>query len=237
MAEKMQRRRLNSALYIVYSLVFVVVGKLVKLFSFFSPKLKSQLTNRPSVSDLAASLQKKRKGFQKAVLFFCSSAGEYEQARPLIDRLTNNNVFVHTLVFSKSGHDYISARKDDVSYSLTPITDSVWDWGWIFSAIRPSIIAVVRHELWPGFIWSARNYGCLVLINASRSIGEAKSKPKKAIRAALLRMFDKIYTVSPRDAEFFKREYHIKNLSVIVSGDTKYDRALERTKSAGLPNF
>jgi len=231
MAEMMLTKTLTSVLYMFYSVAFTVIGKFIKLLIPFSPKLKAQLTDRPSVSELATNLQRKRKNFKDAVLFFCSSAGEYEQARPLIDRLVNEKIFVHTLIFSKSGYDYAAARKDDVSYSLSPATDSVWDWGWLFAAVRPSIIAVVRHELWPGFIWSANNYGKLMLIDASRSIGEAKSKHKKKVRATLLGMFDKIYAVSEQDAEFFRQVYRLDRKKITVSGDTKYDRVLERTQA------
>ena len=235
MAEMILRKSFNSVLLMVYSLAFAVVAKLIHVLAAFSPKLKAQLAGRPSVSELAAVLQKKRKNFSKAVLFFCSSAGEYEQARPLIDRLTKDKVFVHTLIFSKSGYEYATARNDDVSFSLSPATDSVWDWGWLLAAVRPSIIAVVRHELWPGFIWSAKNYGRLVLINASRSLGETNSKPKKIVREALLGMFDKIYTVTKSDADFFKQEYGLDK-ELIVGGDTKYDRVLERSLSGMSAN-
>ena len=231
MAEMIFRKSINSVLYMLYSLAFAVVAKLIQTMAIFSPKLKSQLAGRPSVSELASTVQKKRKNFSKAVLFFCSSAGEYEQARPLIDRLTKDKVFVHTLIFSRSGFEYATARKEDVSFSLSPTTDSVWEWGWLLAAVRPSIIAVVRHELWPGFIWSAKNYGRLILINASRSIGETNSKPKKIVRASLLSMFDKIYTVTKSDADFFEKEYNLAN-KLVVSGDTKYDRVLERSLSS-----
>jgi 3-deoxy-D-manno-octulosonic-acid transferase len=135
------------------------------------------------------------------------------------------------LIFSRSGFDYAIARSDDLSFSLSPATDSVWDWGWIFAALRPSIITIVRHELWPGFIWSAKNYGNLVLIDASRSIGETNSKPKKLVRAALLAMFDKIYAVSKSDHDFFMTQYGLSKQQIVVSGDTKFDRVLERSKT------
>lgn len=232
MADMMLRKSFISVLLIAYSLAFTILGKFIKIITLFSPKLRAQLKDRPTVAELAADLQKKRRDFRSSVLFFCSSAGEYEQARPLIDRLANEKVFVHTMIFSKSGYEYVMARKDNVSFSLSPATDSVWDWGWLFAALRPSVIAVVRHELWPGFIWSAKNYGHLVLIDASRSLGEAKSKPKKIVRSALLSMFDKIYVVSTSDADFFIKNYALSKKLLIVSGDTKYDRVLERSLSA-----
>lgn len=224
-------RRLISIVLILYSAIATVLVALARAGSLFSPKIKNQLADRPTVAETAALLLERKKKFKKSALFFCSSAGEYEQARPLIDRLNaRGDFFVHTLIFSRSGLDYAKARAEPVSFSLSPATDSVWDWGWIFTALRPSLVIAVRHELWPGFIWSAKNYGSVQLINASCSLGESASILKKWVRATIFKMFEKIYVVSETDARFFKSAYSISQDLVLVTGDTKYDRVFERTQ-------
>lgn len=221
--------KLISTVLILYSGILTVLVALARIASLFSPALKKHLSDRPTVAETAAMLLKKKRNFKKTALFFCSSAGEYEQARPLIDLLNaRGDFFTHALIFSRSGLDYAKARGDQVSFSLSPATDSVWDWGWIFSALRPALVVTVRHELWPGFIWTAKNYGSIQLINASCSSGEANSKIKKIVRSIILKMFEKIYVVSENDARYFKSVYGIGPELLIVAGDTKYDRVLER---------
>jgi 3-deoxy-D-manno-octulosonic-acid transferase len=227
------RANLISLLLILYSGLITALLPFLKLAARFSPKLKSQLTDRPGVAETAALLQERRKRFRQAAVFFCSSAGEFEQARPLIDRLTaRGDTFVHALIFSRSGIDYAKARGEQCSYSLAPATDSVWHWGWIFSAVRPTLVTVVRHELWPGFIEAATHYAPVFLIDASASQGEQKSGLKKLIRANLLRMFERIFVVSAGDGEFFRSQYGIGKDHLKVVGDTKYDRVLERAQNA-----
>src|SRR5690606_31737294 len=99
----------------------------------------------------------------------------------------------------------------------------------------PSVVATVRHEIWPGFTQAARNYAPIYLIDASRSLGEQNSRLKKLTRGTLLRMFKRIFTVSKDDARYFQNEYNVPKEQIVLSGDTKYDRALERA-SASSPN-
>lgn len=225
--------KLVSIILLFYSAIITAVVPFLKILGQVSPKLRAQLANRPSVDETARCLQAKRKDYKHAVLFFCSSAGEFEQARPIIDRLLKRgDTFVHTMIFSRSGYDYAIARKETVSYSLAPLTDSVWHWGWIFSALRPAVIAIVRHEIWPGFTQAAKNYAPIYLIDASQSLGEQNSRLKKLARSTLLRMFKRIFTVSEEDARFFHSQYSVPQDQIVISGDTKYDRALERATAS-----
>ncbi len=221
---------IRSVVLLVYSLIFTLLAPLLKALAWVNPKLNAQFAGREPLARTASELARKRAPYKHCVLFYCSSAGEFEQAKPLIERLEKHrHVFVHVLLFSRSGMDYLRVRKDLTSASLTPLTDSVWTWGWLFSALRPSIVAVVRHELWPGFLATARHFGRLDLIDASQSLGESSSFLKRRARSALLRSFEKIYAVSDEDARFFDRTYSLPAGLLRVAGDTKYDRVRERS--------
>lgn len=223
---------LQSILILIYSLSMRVLTPLLTLASHFVPKLKAQLKDRKCAAELAQVLVRPRAHKRYGVIFYCSSAGEYEQARPLIDRLVKRgDTFVHVFFFSQSGISYARARGETASYSLVPATDSAWAWGQLFSALRPDIVAVVRHELWPAFLETARHFARLDLIDASQSIGEASSGLKRFARQQLLRYFDTIFTVTEQDAVFFQTTYALPADKVIVAGDTKYDRVLERARA------
>lgn len=225
------KAKLISLLLIFYSALFTLLIPLLKFAARFSPRFKSQIAGRPSIADTSAKLHENRKRFKHGALFFCSSAGEFEQARPLMDRLSSRgDTFVHALIFSRSGFDYARARAERCSYSLAPVSDSVWHWGWILSAMRPSLITVVRHELWPGFMGAAKNYAPVYLIDASASLGEQRSFLKRLVRSTLFQMFERIFVVSDGDRDYFRSEYGVGKDRIIVAGDTKYDRVLERAK-------
>jgi 3-deoxy-D-manno-octulosonic-acid transferase len=220
---------IRSVALLVYSLLFTLLAPLLKALAWANPKLSAQFAGRESLAKVAAELARRRAPYRHCVLFYCSSAGEFEQAKPLIERLEKHRqVFVHVLLFSRSGFEYLKVRKDPTSASLTPLTDSVWTWGWLLSALRPTIIGVVRHELWPGFLATAKQFGRLDLIDASQSLGESSSWLKRRTRAAFLRTFEKIYAVTDEDARFFDRTYRLPAGQLRVAGDTKYDRVRER---------
>ncbi len=220
---------IRSVVLLVYSLLFTLLAPLFKVLAWFNPKLGAQISGREPLARSAAELARRRAPYKHCVVFYCSSAGEYEQAKPLIDRLgRHRQVFVHVLLFSRSGLDYLRVRNDPTSASLTPLSDSAWTWGWLLSALRPTIVCVVRHELWPGFLSTAKQFARLDLIDASQSKGESGSFLKRRVRASLLRTFEKIYAVSEEDARFFDRTYRMPAGRLRVAGDTKYDRVRER---------
>lgn len=222
----------RAILVLLYSIVTTLLKPLLKIARRVKPELAAQLAGRPTARDLTTKLAKPRAAKRRAVLFFCSSAGEFEQARPLIARFAaQQDVFLHVLFFSKSGYEFALARGETVSFSLSPAVDSVWEWGSVFAAVRPDIVVVVRHELWPGFLETARHYAKVYLIDASQSLGEARSRWKRIARGQLLQYFDAIFVVSDDDREFFATTYGIDRSRLVVSGDTKYDRVLERARA------
>jgi 3-deoxy-D-manno-octulosonic-acid transferase len=211
--------------WVLWPLSFVV--------SLFSDRMREQLMGRPKINTATIELARRRRGFDDCVVFFCSSAGEYEQAKPIIDRISKDeNILCHVFFFSVSGMQFIKARGDDVSWTLSP-PDHVWAWGSLFAALRPSKTIIIRHEVWPAFVSIASQWGPVVVVDAVvPSLWGRQAKWKQslnlAIKAWLLRSVDKIFVVSRTDQEFFERWLKIPASKILVTGDTKYDRVIER---------
>ncbi|WP_176736368.1 glycosyltransferase [Oligoflexus tunisiensis] len=143
---------------------------------------------------------------QRVLLFFCSSAGEYEQAVPLIERSQRMpSTYVHVVLHSPSGMDHLTMKKVAHTYSLAPV-DSYQRWLRILAILRPDAVFVIRNEYWPGFFAAAREYSRLIIVDVTPSLG---GRVKQWIKKIFLSAADQVYTV---------REH----------GDTKYDRVLER---------
>jgi len=178
----------------------------------------------------AITMVRMRVKHRSCVIFFCSSAGEYEQARPLIDRLLAREQppHIHVFFFSRSGIEFMHARRETIAHSLAPI-DTVWHWGTLFAALQPDACIVVRHEWWPGFLATAREYAKVCLIDGTRSPGTTLFK--RSMKARLAGFFDRIFVVGPDDADWFSRELGITRARLAVVGDTKYDRARDRVLS------
>jgi 3-deoxy-D-manno-octulosonic-acid transferase len=211
-------------------LVYDVFGRVL---SILSDRIRDQLLVRENLRTDLISLAEKRQDYGDAILFFCSSAGEFEQARPLIDKLSaNRDLLCHVIFFSASGAKFVRARKDDVSWSMSPLDDA-GAWHEIFTVLRPSMALIVRHELWPSFLWVAAQYCEIVVINAviPSLFGRQsawKDKVNVWIKSWLMRFVDRVFVVTAADREFFVNWLRVSPDLVQVSGDTKYDRVIQR---------
>jgi 3-deoxy-D-manno-octulosonic-acid transferase len=170
--------------------VFFILSMLAKIIPKLSPYLEGRTLDAAKLAEL---LRAAAPG-QARLVVFCSSAGEYEQAVPLIETAHQEGGFFVLLVFfSPSGINFIKARGDRYPYILAPL-DTQWQWERFFSMVKPEATVVVRHELWPAFLTSARRFSKkLLLVNVSQSSSKA---PRLLIRwgkRCLFGFFDQIY--------------------------------------------
>lgn len=229
------KSRYVAMLFVVIWSLFVryLARPLSYLLALVSDRVRDQLQGRPRAKDVAVELATLRRKFDDCVVFFCSSAGEYEQAKPVIDRLSSNsNVLCHVIFFSVSGTKFVRARKDKVSWTLSPM-DDVFEWGTIYAALRPSVTVIVRHELWPAFLWAASEWSKIVVINAVvPALLGRQSQLRESLnllaKAWLLRFVDVVCVVSKKDQDFFLGRLRLSSDKIVITGDTKYDRVLER---------
>lgn len=230
----MRRRYVAMLFVVVWSLLVRCLARpLSHVVALVSDRVRDQLQGRPRAKHVAVELATLRRKFDDCVVFFCSSAGEYEQAKPLIDRLSlQSNVLCHVIFFSVSGSKFLRARKDKVSWTLSPL-DDVFEWGTIYAALRPSVTVVVRHELWPAFLWAASEWSKILVINAvvPALLGrqsQLREHFNLMAKAWLLRFVDMVCVVSKKDQDFFLGHLGLSPDKIVVTGDTKYDRVLER---------
>ena len=196
-------------------------------------KLARHIEKRLCLQKDLLKIKKKRSKSTFCYCFWCSSAGEYEQARPLIQRLTFHNTYILIIFFSKSGYDYALSRNEKHSYYLFS-HDSIFFWERFFKAARPRQTFVVRHELWPAFLHCANKYSNLILINASTSNILNKSYFNIKSKQFLLLLFHNIFVISKKDYSNFQRYYKINRKKLTISNDTKYESAYLRTSNKNV---
>lgn len=231
---------IHQSVILLYSIAMeAVVGPLARVGAIFSDALNRQIHGRTITREGLLEMAKKRRLHKACVVFFCSSAGEYEQAKPLIDRFQRADVYTHVFFFSRSGFDFAKARHEESSYSLSPL-DVVWLWGSLFSALRPNAIMIVRHEFWPAFLWAAAKWCKVYIIDAvpPAMLGrEPKWKTKlSAISKRLMLSPDTVaYTVDASGSNYFKSNLLFAPAQIHECGDTKYDRVVERVATMRPP--
>ncbi|WP_176736224.1 3-deoxy-D-manno-octulosonic acid transferase [Oligoflexus tunisiensis] len=201
-----------------------VLVPLLKLIPALRPQLEGRQLTDAGLQKIAAERQR----FPQAMVFFCSSAGEYEQAKPLMDRLQKQgDTFVFLILVSYSGKRFALAQNESVPFIMAP-----WDapraWQRLFAVLRPEAFVVVRYELWPGFLLKARAHAPVYLIDAVRSPGLVKKSLARSLRRALVRLCRQVFTVGLEDQAFYADLLQRPTPCIPQVGDTKYDRVLER---------
>lgn len=166
-----------------------------------------------------------RKGHKPLALYFCSSAGEFEQVLPLIERLEEWQSVI--CFFSPSGISYAQKRAN-IPYFLFP-GDKKSTVRKVFKTLSPDLVVVNRWEFWPNFLLKASKQSYLCLVNfALTKPTEKGSYIERCYKRALLSSFDQIHCVGPLNALYVE---HLLGRSVKIGTDTKFDRVLDRSEN------
>lgn len=212
--------RFGRALFVYcYSILMLLVEGGVVVCALFSKRLAEFYEGRSLLY-----LKRLPSAPLPRVVYFCSSAGEYEQMIPLMGELEPLGKPLLVL-FSHSGRKFIEARGDQIDYVMAPI-DSVIHWRYFFRKVHVVATLVCRHELWPGFLYEAAKNSPTFLVNASVQPGSKAGGGKRVLYGFLLSFFKRIFLVSDDQLALF-RSFSQVDLQVV--GDTKYDRALALT--------
>ncbi len=198
----------------------------------FNPKLKLFCDGRKGL------IQKMQQGYTqkcdggtsktdasgKVIWFHCSSVGEFEQARPIIEWYKNNRPSYRILLtfFSPSGYElrknYVLA---DWVYYLP--MDTPANAKKLIEIFRPAKVIFTKYDLWYNFIAEARRSGAeLYLISAIFRKEQAFFKWYGGFFRKMLRSFTKIFVQDEQSVELLKKINISGN--VCLSGDTRFDR-------------
>ena len=144
-----------------------ILRYLVKSTRCVTPRLSYKVKSRWQILEDLETLREKRETKKFCLLFFCSSAGEYEQALPIMEKAEANlDCFIIIIFVSQSGLDFAKARNENRYFALSPF-DNRAHWQKIFTTLNPNSTIVIRHELWPAFLEVASCHGKLILANTS----------------------------------------------------------------------
>lgn len=205
--------------------------------NFSAEKIDRQIVGRISGPDSLAGIEEKlKKENTEELIFFCSSAGEYEQALPVIASLARLCDARPLILFqSRSGIDYARKKGEPNPCALAP-PDVLWRW-YKFTAHRKiKATFVIRHEWWPSFLYHFSKIGPLYLIDAAVPARNPFSRHRNRGRAWLARFFTKIFTIDEKSTQFFSETLQIDNNKIQQTGDTKFDRVMDRAQAAFLTN-
>ena len=202
----------------LYNFTVLLASLLLPIIAVFNKKIKLFIGGRKETFSKIKSLKN-----EDVIWFHAASLGEFEQARPIIEKLKKDTKHYKILVtfFSPSGYEI---RKN---YNLADVVcylplDSKANARKFIEIVNPKMAIFIKYEFWPNFLNELK----------------AKEVPTILVSGILRKkqIFFKFYGGFMRKSlqafnHFFVQNKHSKELlnsinfkNVTIAGDTRFDR-------------
>jgi len=199
---------------------------LLKIVALFNKKIKLFVDGRTTTfSKLKSSLSEK----DKVLWMHCASLGEFEQGRPIIEKLKSQYP-THKLVltfFSPSGYE-VRKNYEAVDVVCYLPLDTQKKAKQFLNLVHPELAIFVKYEFWPNLLRELQDRKIkTILVSGIFRKEQAFFKWYGSWMRKSLTAF----------SHFFVQDQNSKNLlnginfnNVTTSGDTRFDRVFEITK-------
>jgi 3-deoxy-D-manno-octulosonic-acid transferase len=210
-----------------YELVIFFGSIIARLISLSDRKIALFFSLRKGeIERIADFFSSQKKNKNKVIWFHSASAGEFEQAKPLIEHF-NKSIKNSTIIasfFSPSGYEAgLKYEKIDFCFNL-PL-DYRKNCKSLLNHIQPYIIIFSKYDVWLNLTRAAHESGAKLALISATLPGKSKryKLPYRLFFRRAYHLLDRIYAISDTDANrFIKMTGSGKNIT--VSGDTRFDR-------------
>lgn len=195
----------------------------IRLAALRNTKARLMIKGHRNVFEILANLPDDN---TERVWIHSASLGEFEQARPLIERLrrTKPEVKIILSFFSPSGYE---VRKD------FPLADAVVYLPFdtprrvkkFIEAVNPSIVIFIKYEFWRNYLYELNRRGIpTFLVSAIFRPDQMFFRPAGARYRRLLQLFNTIYVQDERSITLLRS---VGMTRAVVAGDTRFDRVTD----------
>ena len=219
---------INTVSFLLYTIALFLYRIAVFIASFFNSKAKLFYEGR---KDLIVNIGLKlNNDTSKKIWFHCSSLGEFEQARPLIERIKKDHADYKIIItfFSPSGYE-IRKNYALADYVFYLPHDSASHAKKIIELFNPQKVFFVKYEFWFHYLNQLKkNKIPTYLVSASFLNDQIFFKWYGAFFRNMLNSFETIFTQNDSSKKLLNT---IGITNVIVSKDTRFDRVSETVRS------
>lgn len=207
----------------IYDLAISLYGLAINIAALFQKKARQLKIGRENTFHVLTNF--KRDPMQKLAWFHCASLGEFEQARPIIEKLkAQHQIQIAVSFFSPSGYEI---RKNyelaDVVFYLP--ADTPKNAKQVLEALTPDIVFFVKYEIWLHYIKAVTKRSIpMYLISATFRPDQIYFRWYGAAFKRALKSFDLIFTQDQTSTHTLQ----INGVTnVFLSNDTRFDRVYE----------
>ncbi len=204
-----------------YSIMYLfVLG--IRISALWNPKSKQWIQGRKNWLSNINQLPGKS---EYRIWFHVASLGEFEQARPVIEKIKEVRPGTEIILsfFSPSGYEH---KKDysiaSVLYLPADLPGNAQKW---LKVIQPDFAVFVKYDLWPGYLKALSVLGIpAILFSANWIPSNRFDSWSNPLTKNLLKKFKYIFLQRSTHVNLFRR-MGFNNIG--VAGDTRIDRSLK----------
>jgi 3-deoxy-D-manno-octulosonic-acid transferase len=213
--------------------VIPVLAVLIGIASIFNKKIRAGITGRKRIFEDLIINRLALDNSKKTIWFHSSSLGEFEQAKPIIEKLKNEaRVNIIVSFFSPSGYE--NSKKYPFADLITYMPfDSKWRAERFIKVVKPDVAVFMRYDIWPNHIWELgkKNIPALLVDATMKKKSLRKIPLIKSFHKYVFGKFNKILTISEQDSKGFI-EFGCSIEKIEIVGDTRFDRVYNRSLAA-----
>ena len=170
----------------------------------------------------------REKSWHAPLWIHASSLGEFEQAKPLIEKIKKEiDKEVVVTFFSPSGYEYCKNYElaDGVYYLPLDTGKNAREF---ISIVNPSLAVFVKYDFWFNFLKTLQQNGIPTLFFSSNfRKGQIYFKKTAAWQRSIMRKIDFIFCLNEASRDVLK-EFDFKNIG--ICGDTRFDRVAQNAE-------
>lgn len=169
----------------------------------------------------------------KIVWMHCSSLGEFEQGRPVLEKFNPANggtkFKILLTFFSPSGYE-VQKNYSGADYIFYLPMDSHENARKFFDVVKPQLVLFIKYEFWNYYLHEARKHNIpLLLISGIFRKSQLFFKFYGSFHRKMLECFTYLFVQNEESVQLLNSIGITKNVS--LSGDTRFDRVIEIAES------
>ncbi len=209
---------------VLYQLFIWLYSFVIRLASPFNQKAKWWVKGRETVFER---MREVISPDHPLLWMHCSSLGEFEQGRPLIEKIRINYPSYKILLtfFSPSGYEVIK-NYEGADYIFYLPADNKENAKHFFEIARPRLILFIKYEFWYYYLHEAKKQNIpLLLISGIFRKKQPFFAKYGDFHRSMLSCFTHFFVQNKESLFLLKTIDFDKN--VTISGDTRFDRVIE----------
>ena len=216
----------------LYNIIMYVYQTGIAIYSHFNEKVKKMWIGERAAFGV---LQKQMEPNAKYIWFHAASLGEFEQGRPLIEKIKKEypNYKILLTFFSPSGYEVRKNYEQADIVTYLPI-DTVANAQRFLRIVRPVMAFFIKYEFWYNYLHILRHRNIPVYsVSSIFRPNQIFFRPYGRQYAAVLKCFSHFFVQNDLSKSLLAK-IGINNVTVV--GDTRFDRVLQiKDNSKKLP--